>query len=113
MKTNLIKLFVIAAFVAAVFAIPAFKTNLAVTRVAAQTDDPAAVYKAKCAMCHSPKAEKSYDPAIPIEEQAEVILKGKKAEKPPNMPGFEAKGMKAEQAKALAEYMKSLRTPAN
>jgi len=111
MKTNLIKLLTIGAFGAAVLAIPAFKTDL--TRVAAQTDDPATVYKAKCAMCHSPKAEKSYDPALPIEEQTNIILKGKKAEKPPNMPGFEAKGMTAEQAKALAEYMKSLRTPAS
>ena len=111
MKTNLVKLLVIAAFMAAIFAIPALKTDLVM--VSAQTDDPAAVYKAKCAMCHSPKAEKSYDPAMPIEQQTEAILKGKKAEKPPNMPGFEAKGMTAEQAKALAEYMKSLRTPAN
>lgn len=111
MRTNLVKLFVIAAFMAAVFAIPALKTDL--VKVSAQTDDAAAVYKAKCAMCHSPKAEKAYDPAMPMEQQVEAILKGKKAEKPPNMPGFEAKGMTAEQAKALAEYMKSLRTPAN
>jgi cytochrome c1 len=111
MKTNLIKLLTIAVFGAAIFAIPAFKNNL--TRVAAQTDDAATVYKAKCAMCHSPKAEKSYDPAVPVEDQVNAILKGKKAEKPPNMPGFEAKGMTADQAKALAEFMKSLRAPAN
>jgi mono/diheme cytochrome c family protein len=111
MKTNLVKLLVIAAFVAAMLAIPALKTDLVM--VSAQTDDAAAVYKAKCAMCHSPKAEKAYDPAMPMEQQIEAILKGKKAEKPPNMPGFEAKGMTAEQAKALAEHMKTLRTPAN
>ncbi len=111
MKTNLIKLLTIAAFITAVFAIFALRTDI--TRVAAQTDAPADVYKKSCAMCHSPKAEKSYDPAMPIEEQVEIILKGKKAEKPPHMPGYEAKGMTAEQAKALAEYMKSLRTPAN
>jgi mono/diheme cytochrome c family protein len=112
MKTNLLKLFTIAFFVVAAFALMSLKTDTTV-RVAAQTDDAAATYKAKCAMCHSPKAEKSYDPAMPIEQQTEAILKGKKAEKPPNMPGFEAKGMTAEQAKALAEYMKSLRAPAN
>jgi mono/diheme cytochrome c family protein len=111
MKTNLIKLLIVAAFVAAVLMIPALKTNTG-TLVSAQTDDPAATYKAKCAMCHSPKAEKAYNPEMPIEEQVNAILKGKKGEKPPNMPGFEAKGMTAEQAKALAEYMKSLRTPA-
>jgi mono/diheme cytochrome c family protein len=110
MKTNLLKLSTIAAFVLAAFALTFFQASP--TRVAAQ-EDTAAVYKTKCAMCHSPKAEKLYDPAVAIEEQVNVILKGKKAEKPPNMPGFEAKGMTAEQAKALAEYMKSLRTPAN
>ena len=111
MKNNLVKLSIIAAFVAAVFAIPAFKSDL--TMVAAQTDDPAAVYKAKCAMCHSPKAEKLYDPAKKDEEHVQVILKGKKGEKPPYMPGFEEKGMQPEEAKALAEYMRTLRTPAN
>ena len=111
MKTNLIKLLIVAAFVAAVLIVPAFRADL--THVAAQADAPADVYKAKCAMCHSPKAEKSYDPAKPIEEQVEIILKGKKGEKPPYMPGYEAKGMTKEQATALAEYMKSLRAPAN
>jgi cytochrome c1 len=40
-------------------------------------------------------------------------LKGKKGEKPPYMPGFEAKGMTEDQAKALAAYMRTLRTPAS
>jgi len=111
MNTNLMKLLIVAAFVGAVLLIPALKTDLA--RVAAQTDAPADVYKKSCQMCHSPKAEKSYDPEMPIEEQVNIILKGKKGEKPPFMPGYEAKGMTAEQAKALAEYMKALRTPAN
>lgn len=71
----------------------------------------AAIYKKNCVACHSPKAEKSYDPAMPLEEQVAAILKGKKAAKPPHMPGFETKGITAEQAGALAEYMKSLRTP--
>ena len=111
MKNNLVKLSIIAAFVAAIFAIPAFKSDL--MTVAAQTDDPAAVYKAKCAMCHSPKAEKSYNVEMPLEEQVNAILKGKKAAKPPNMPAFESKGIDADKAKALAEYMKSLRAPAS
>jgi mono/diheme cytochrome c family protein len=74
-------------------------------------EELAAAYKAKCAMCHSPKAEKSYNPALPFEEQVSAILKGKKAVKPPNMPAFETKGITAEYAGALAGYMKSLRTP--
>ena len=113
MKTNLLKLLTIAGFVLSVFALTSLHTVVPTTRVYAGNDDPATVYKAKCAMCHSPKAEKAYDPEMPIAEQTEIILKGKKGEKPPYMPGFEAKGMTEEQAKALAEYMKSLRTPAN
>ncbi|HEY0462177.1 MAG TPA: cytochrome c [Pyrinomonadaceae bacterium] len=106
MKTNLLKLSTIAAFVLAAFALTFFQASP--TRVAAR-EDTAAVYKTKCAMCHSPKAEKLYDPAIAIEDQATAILKGKKGAKPPPMPAFETKGITAEKARALAEYMKSLR----
>lgn len=111
MTTNRIKLIAIIIFVlAACFAIFS-KQSPTITSVAA-ADDPAAVYKAKCAMCHSPKAEKSYDPAKTDEEHAQTILKGKKGAKPPFMPGFEAKGMTADEAKALAMHMRSLRQPA-
>lgn len=72
-------------------------------------DDPVAAYKAKCAACHTQNASKFYDPAKPDEEHIQIILKGKKGEKPPYMPGFEAKGMTQEEAKGLAEYMKGLR----
>ncbi|MBK6589771.1 MAG: cytochrome c [Acidobacteria bacterium] len=82
------------------------------TMVAASAaDDPATVYKAKCAACHTPKADKFYNPAMPEAEQVQVILKGKKGEKPPYMPGFEAKGMTEDEAKGLAAYMKGLKTP--
>ncbi|HKZ78378.1 MAG TPA: cytochrome c [Pyrinomonadaceae bacterium] len=75
--------------------------------------DPAAYYKAKCFACHGAKAEKKFDATLPEEQMVEAILKGKKAEKPPNMPSFEAKGVTADQAKALAGYMKHLKeTPA-
>ncbi len=77
MKTNLIKLLTIAVFTLTVFALMNLNTNTT-TRVLAKDDDPAAVYKTKCAMCHSPKAEKAYDPAVAIEEQVNIILKGKK-----------------------------------
>jgi len=70
--------------------------------------DAAATYK-QCVACHGAKAEKKFDPAKPDDEHVQVILKGKKMEKPPHMPGYEAKGINAEQAKALLEYMKSLR----
>jgi hypothetical protein len=37
------------------------------------------------------------------------VLKGKKPEKPPNMPAFEERGITADQAKALVAYMKTLK----
>ena len=43
------------------------------------------------------------------DEHVQIILKGKKGEKPPNMPAYETKGITAEQAKALLDHMKSLR----
>ena len=70
--------------------------------------DAAAKYK-QCVACHGAKAEKKFDPAKSDDEHVQIILKGKKMEKPPHMPGYEAKGINAEQAKALLEYMKSLR----
>lgn len=74
-------------------------------------DDDAAVYKAKCAMCHSPKAEKAFDPAKTDEEHVKVVLEGKKGEKPPYMPAFKDKGIDEAKAKSLVTYMRSLRTP--
>ena len=72
--------------------------------------DAAASYKTmKCATCHGAKAEKKFDTTKSDDEHLQIILKGKKAEKPPNMPGYEAKGVTAEQAQALLAYMKSLR----
>jgi mono/diheme cytochrome c family protein len=84
------------------------KKNPVVTSAAAA--DTATTYKAQCAMCHTPTAAKFYDPAKTDEAHIEAILKGKKGEKPPYMPAFEAKGMKPEEAKALAEYMRGLKT---
>ncbi|MEZ5427078.1 MAG: cytochrome c [Pyrinomonadaceae bacterium] len=83
----------------------------AVQAISPDDDATVALYKAKCQACHGPAAAKSYDPEMAIEEQVEVIMKGKKGEKPPYMPAFEAKGITTEQATALAEHMKKLRTP--
>jgi mono/diheme cytochrome c family protein len=71
--------------------------------------DAAKTYKGKCVACHGPKADKKFDAAKSDDEHVQIILKGKKVEKPPNMPGYESKGINAEQAKALLDYMKSLR----
>jgi len=74
-----------------------------------QPSDPAAYYKSKCLMCHGKKAEKKFNASLTEEEMIEAVLKGKKAAKPPHMPGYGAKGVSAEQAKALVEYMKQLK----
>ena len=73
-----------------------------------QDFDAAAVYKAKCAMCHGQKAEKKFDSTKADEPLAEIILKGKD-DATPKMPGYEAKGMTADQAMALVTQMKSLK----
>ena len=74
-----------------------------------QASDPAAYYTAKCVMCHGKKAEKKFDTSLTDDQMVEAVLKGKKAEKPPNMPGYEEKGVTAEQAKALVAHMKELK----
>ncbi len=110
MRTSWIKLTAIIFFAVPVLLLMNFKVTP--TKVAASTvDDAATVYKAKCAACHTPKADKFYDPAKPEAEHVQVILKGKKGEKPPYMPGYEAKGMTEDEAKGLAAYMKGLKTP--
>ena len=70
--------------------------------------DAAGTYKAKCVACHGPKAEKKFDRAKSDADHLQTILKGKKMEKPPNMPGYEEKGVTEAQAKALLEFMKSI-----
>ena len=77
-------------------------------RTPAPEFDAAKTYK-QCVACHGQKAEKKFDTAKSDDEHVQIILKGKKAEKPPHMPGYEAKGINAEQAKALLDHMKSLR----
>ena len=76
----------------------------------AQPSDPAAYYKAKCVACHGQKVEKKFDPTLTDEQYIDAILKGKKPEKPPNMPAYGEKGVTADQAKALLDHMKQLRS---
>jgi mono/diheme cytochrome c family protein len=70
--------------------------------------DAAAAYKTKCAMCHGQKAEKKFDAAKAEEVHVEAILKGVNSQ-PVKMPGYEAKGVTAEQAGAYVALMKSLK----
>ncbi len=75
-----------------------------------QPSDTTAYYNAKCVACHGKKAEKKFNATLTDDQLVEIVLKGKKAEKPPNMPGYEAKGVTADQAKAFVAHMKQLRT---
>lgn len=72
-------------------------------------DDTSALYKSKCVACHGATAEKKFDATKTDEELIQTTLKGKKMEKPPNMPGYEEKGITGDQAKALVAFMKSLK----
>jgi mono/diheme cytochrome c family protein len=105
MTTTRLKRFAVAAVAAPLF------LTLALISVPARadTDDAAATYKTKCFACHGAKAEKKWDSTHPEDQMVDSILKGKKVEKPPNMPGFAEKGIDADQAKALIAYMKSLK----
>ncbi|MFY9620574.1 MAG: cytochrome c [Pyrinomonadaceae bacterium] len=76
-------------------------------------DDPfdaAASYKAKCVACHGQKAEKKFDSTLTEQQLIDAVINGKKPEKPPNMPAYGEKGVTTEQAKALVEHMKQLKS---
>ena len=91
--------------------VTAFLSGMLVV-VAARTKapaEPADTYKTKCVACHGKKAEKKFDTSMSDDQMVEAVLKGKKGEKPPNMPAYGAKGVTAEQAKALVDYMKQLK----
>ena len=95
---------------AVLFGIPLVAMVLLISVPARTTgDDDAALYKSKCAMCHGATAEKKVDKTKADDELIQTVLKGKKLEKPPNMPAFEERGITADQAKVLVGYMKSLK----
>lgn len=112
MKINQIKLIAIIFFALPLLLLAMFKVT-PVKVAASMPDDPAVIYKAKCAACHTAIASKFFDPAKTDEEHVQIILKGKKGEKPPYMPAFGEKGITEEDAKCLAAYMKSLKPAAN
>ena len=87
----------------------ALLSGMLVAVAAVKPEEPADFYKSKCVACHGKKAEKKFDTSISDDQMVEAILKGKKAEKPPHMPGYGDKGVTAEQAKALVDYMKQLK----
>jgi len=70
-------------------------------------DDTAALFKSKCVACHGATAEKKFDATKDDAVLVDTVMKGRKMEKPPNMPAYEEKGITADQAKALVAFMKS------
>jgi len=96
--------------IAAIFLFSVVFLSVALAQGQAQPSDPAAYFKAKCVACHGQKAEKKFDESLTDEQYIDAILKGKKPEKPPNMPAYGEKGVTADQAKALLEHMKQLRS---
>ncbi len=72
--------------------------------------DAGATYKSKCVACHGQTAEKKFDASLPDQQLVDIVMKGKKPEKPPNMPAYGEKGVTPEQAKALVEHMKQLKS---
>ena len=91
-----------------------FIAGFALISAAARVDneqdfDAAAVYKTKCVACHGANAEKKFDATLTDADLVQIVLKGKKGEKPPFMPAYEEKGINEEQAKALVALMKSLK----
>ena len=102
------KLLTIAAAVAALLVSAIFFVS---TSAASQDQfDAVSTYKAKCVACHGQKAEKKFNSSLSDQELIDAVLNGKKPEKPPNMPAYGEKGITAEQAKALVEHMKGLKS---
>ncbi|HYE26276.1 MAG TPA: cytochrome c [Clostridia bacterium] len=68
--------------------------------------DGAALYKAKCQMCHAPDGSKAAPnlATLTVEQTIEITAKGKA----PKMPAYESK-LSAEEIKAVSEFMKSLK----
>ena len=99
---NQVKKMLTGLFVLSLFSIVLLTTAAVSTR--AEGDETAALYKAKCAMCHGANAEKSFDATRADDPLIDAVLKGVK----PKMPAYDQK-LTADQAKQLVAYMKTLR----
>ncbi len=107
MKT--IKIISVTAVLAALFIVAAM-ASVAARNDADDPFDADAAYKSKCVACHGQKAEKKFDSTLTDQQLIDAVINGKKPEKPPNMPAYGEKGVTAEQAKALVEHMKQLKS---
>jgi mono/diheme cytochrome c family protein len=74
--------------------------------------DGAATYKAKCAACHGPEGQGKVGPAVKggtltVDQITDLLTKGNDAKKAPHKKGVT--GLSADDAKAAAEYVKTLK----
>jgi mono/diheme cytochrome c family protein len=74
--------------------------------------DGAATYKAKCAACHGPDGAGKIGPAlkgtsVSADQIVDLLTKGNDAKKAPHKK--EISGITADDAKATAEYVKTLK----
>lgn len=85
---------------------------LAMISGVAVAEDGAAVYKAKCAMCHGAAGEGKVGPALKgtklsDAQIADLLTKGEAGKKAPHSKAVN--GLTADQAKAAAEFVKGLK----
>jgi mono/diheme cytochrome c family protein len=74
--------------------------------------DGAAIYKAKCAACHGADGQGKVGPAVKgislsAEQITDLLTKGEEAKKAPHKKAMA--GLSADDAKAVAEYVKTLK----
>lgn len=80
--------------------------------MALAAEDGAAIYKAKCAMCHGPNGEGKSAPALKgsslsADQIADALTKGAEGKKAPHNKAMA--GLTADQASAVAAYVKTLK----
>lgn len=85
---------------------------LSMSCVAFAAEDGAAIYKTKCAACHGAAGEGKVGPALKgtaltAPQISEVLMKGAPGKKAPH--GKAIAGLTADQATAVATYVKSLK----
>ena len=73
--------------------------------------DGAAVYKTKCAACHGPEGQGKIGPAVKgatltADQIIDLLTKGNEAKKAPHKKAIA--GVTADDAKVIAEYVKTL-----
>jgi mono/diheme cytochrome c family protein len=100
MKTLKLTILVLAIAVALMMVVPSLSWA---------AEDGAAVYKAKCAACHGPDGAGKVGPAVKGTkvDVAAFVQNGAAGKKAPHAKGVN--GVSADQAKAVAEYVKSLK----